>query len=126
MSTLTPAQLSGLRVALSSRLDVLRGEIHAAEQAARQPAAAVEPHDVADLKDRAGQDASTQLHDAETQRDIDEFAIVQAALARLDAGTYGACVDCGEAIALARLQAQPAAARCTACQAAAEARLARR
>ncbi len=40
----------------------------------------------------------------------------QAALARLDAGTYGVCVDCGETIAQARLEFRPEAARCLACQ----------
>lgn len=39
-----------------------------------------------------------------------------AALARLDAGTYGVCIDCGEQIAAARLEFRPEAARCLACQ----------
>ncbi len=37
---------------------------------------------------------------------------VQAALARLDAGTYGVCVDCGQPIDEARLEFRPEAARC--------------
>ena len=35
---------------------------------------------------------------------------------RIAEGTYGDCIDCGVAIPLARLQVQPAAARCIACQ----------
>lgn len=42
---------------------------------------------------------------------------VDAALARLAERTYGACVDCGEPIAPARLEALPAAARCVRCAA---------
>ncbi|QWF23377.1 TraR/DksA family transcriptional regulator [Nocardioides sp. LMS-CY] len=40
---------------------------------------------------------------------------VDAALARLDAGRYGVCVDCGATIPAGRLEARPAAARCVAC-----------
>ena len=42
----------------------------------------------------------------------DRRAEVQAALDRLDAGTYGACVDCGQPIDAARLEYRPEAARC--------------
>ena len=42
---------------------------------------------------------------------------VDAALGRLDAGTYGVCVDCGTVIPAGRLEARPAAARCVACAA---------
>jgi len=41
---------------------------------------------------------------------------VDAALARLDAGTYGICVACGQPIAPARLEALPTAAQCIDCQ----------
>lgn len=37
---------------------------------------------------------------------------VNAALHRLDAGTYGQCVVCGEAIAAERLEAMPATPHC--------------
>jgi DnaK suppressor protein len=37
---------------------------------------------------------------------------VDAALARIDAGTYGVCVLCGERIAPARLEARPTTDRC--------------
>jgi len=40
---------------------------------------------------------------------------VDAALARLDAGTYGACERCGEPIGAGRLEARPAARTCIAC-----------
>ena len=41
---------------------------------------------------------------------------IQAALARLDEGTYGACERCGEPINPARLEALPTARRCVPCQ----------
>ncbi|MER7545463.1 TraR/DksA family transcriptional regulator [Actinomadura sp.] len=42
---------------------------------------------------------------------------VAAALERIDAGAYGRCVDCGEAVPEGRLEARPDAARCITCQA---------
>jgi DnaK suppressor protein len=39
-------------------------------------------------------------------------AQVKAALARIDDGTYGTCVDCGRPIPDARLEVRPEAARC--------------
>ena len=69
------------------------------------------------------EDSSAQLS---TEREL-EFALdaresaelnqVQAAIDRVEAGTYGVCIDCGTDIALARLQATPEAGRCMACQA---------
>lgn len=49
-------------------------------------------------------------------RDIAEIAAIDAALERLQAGTFGQCLRCGEAISAGRLQAQPSAATCLACQ----------
>ena len=42
------------------------------------------------------------------------------ALVRLEAGRYGLCADCGEPIALARLQSAPQSLRCVACESAHE------
>jgi RNA polymerase-binding protein DksA len=40
---------------------------------------------------------------------------IDAALSKLEAGTYGECEECGEEIAPARLEAKPAARLCIAC-----------
>lgn len=45
-----------------------------------------------------------------------ELATVNAALSRIDAGTYGICLDCGQPIAYARLLADPSAVSCIGCQ----------
>jgi RNA polymerase-binding protein DksA len=47
------------------------------------------------------------------QQHLDE---VEAALLRLDAGTYGTCVECGHPIASERLEALPWASHCIGCQ----------
>ncbi len=44
------------------------------------------------------------------------FALVEAALKRLELGTYGFCEVCGEPIDRARLEALPYAAQCVRCQ----------
>ena len=52
------------------------------------------------------------LRDRATQ----QLELVEAALARLDAGTYGVCQRCGRPIAAERLAALPWAAHCIECQ----------
>jgi RNA polymerase-binding transcription factor len=45
-----------------------------------------------------------------------QLELVDEALARLEAGTFGACVRCGNPIAVDRLEALPWAPRCIDCQ----------
>jgi DnaK suppressor protein len=68
--------------------------------------------------------------DAEHRDDLDlallqmrgeTLARIDAALRRLEAGTYGICGDCDQAISRDRLQALPFAARCRPCEEAREA-----
>lgn len=47
-----------------------------------------------------------------------QLSEIAAALARVDAGTFGVCERCGGAIPDARLEARPTAARCVTCAAA--------
>lgn len=64
----------------------------------------------------------------ERQKDIaiaegfdNELEEIEAALARIDDGSYGTCETCGKAIPKERLEAKPAARFCVEDQAAAEA-----
>jgi len=50
----------------------------------------------------------------QAQRHLEE---IEAAIERLEAGTYGRCELCGEAIGRERLEARPAARICIACAA---------
>jgi RNA polymerase-binding transcription factor DksA len=50
-----------------------------------------------------------------------ELARVDAALARIDAGTYGVCAGCGDLIDPRRLEASPYAVQCADCAGAASA-----
>jgi DnaK suppressor protein len=60
-------------------------------------------------------DPVAQRRSADLQRTIEE---IDAALARIEAGTYGVCVTCGAAIPEERLELRPFAGRCVACTAA--------
>jgi len=79
---------------------------------------------VADSLDRAEADLVDDVEAALLQMATETLAKIDEALARLDAGTYGICVNCGEPIQLARLNALPFAARCRACEERGEARMA--
>jgi DnaK suppressor protein len=70
-----------------------------------------------------GSQAAAASQVFEQQRDLAlrdrstaQLALVEAALARLDDGSFGACVRCGKPIAAARLEALPWAATCIDCQ----------
>jgi len=52
-----------------------------------------------------------------TRRELEQ---ITAAIGRLDNGTYGRCVACGQGIAPARLDARPFADTCIGCQSNAE------
>ena len=74
-------------------------------------------HDVRSFDDRA-QAISERNDEYETA----ELGDIEAALARMDGGTYGQCTECGMTIAPARLNAYPTAKRCIDCQTVAEQR----
>jgi DnaK suppressor protein len=57
-------------------------------------------------------DPVAQRRAADLQETITE---IDAALARIDAGTYGRCVSCGAEIPEERLELRPFAGRCVAC-----------
>jgi DnaK suppressor protein len=71
---------------------------------------------VEDAGDESVAGMLTDLRAGEAERDTMELRAIDAALARIAAGTYGICEDCAQPIDRARLEAAPAAARCVNCQ----------
>lgn len=120
MSSTDQADYPPLRARLEQRKAELLSEL-GENQREVLGAAAEGSAEPGDLKTQAEQQERAAVRDAEATRDHDELVAVRAALARFVDGSYGACVDCGGTIALQRLRAQPAAARCLACQEKAEA-----
>jgi len=79
-------------------------------RAGRADERAADEQDVAESYQRSDVDLAVVQMKAETVARID------AALRRVDAGTYGRCVECEDAIAFERLRALPFALRCTSCE----------
>lgn len=119
---LDKATLARFGAALERRRTELEQDIRAKLAAAREVAGSGAIDQVIEGGDYANADLIAALDIAEVQRDVVELRELNAARARMDAGTYGACADCGTDIPLGRLDAYPAAIRCTACQASAETR----
>jgi DnaK suppressor protein len=120
-AALTSAERTRLRAELEARRTALRVEVKA------QLAGSGDDR-VVGLRNRIQEsgeewgvaDGLAELDLAEVRHALAELTEVDAALARMRDGTYGECVDCGVAIAPARLAAYPTAQRCVACQGAHE------
>ncbi len=71
------------------------------------------------VKDPGDQALSTTmetLRNSLQDTELLEYNRIVQALEKLEAGTYGICIDCGEDISEKRLTFYPNAARCIACQ----------
>jgi DnaK suppressor protein len=82
----------------------------------------VEGEELPDPSDRATaeEQRATTLRLAARERKLEDK--IRAALARLDAGTFGRCLSCGNPIPLERLKARPVTDLCVACKSEAEGR----
>jgi len=115
---LSAQELETLRVRLRALRDQIGGSVsdrlhrHGLDQ--HEDAAL--PNRRLDTDDEAAAESATTMDIAHVARNAEELAIVDAALARVEAGDYGCCLDCGDDIARDRLAANPAASRCTECQ----------
>jgi len=71
---------------------------------------------VHDTGDEAVAELLGSLSTIAAEQETRELHEIEAALARIQQETYGICAICGEAIAIERLQANPAAICCIRCQ----------
>jgi len=106
------ARLLAERAAVLERMAATASDLTAVTEAARD----------SNLDDEHDPEGATiawerQLTAAVGSRSTRRLAEIDAALQRLDAGTYGVCEACGRAIDPARLDALPAARRCVSCAA---------
>jgi len=101
-------RLEDVRDELDRSVAVLNGDHQA------NPLVADYPQDPADAgTNLAESDRAEAILAAAKARRV----LVLEALARMDAGCYGLCRDCGKPVPDGRLEAKPEAARCLACQA---------
>lgn len=106
-------QLLAQRASLLEQLKSLRGGTVGRAEASAEHFA--HPED-----STAQVNSARDLEFAMDERETAELRLIDAALARIEAGTYGQCIDCGVEIPVARLHAAPEAPRCIACQEKAE------
>jgi RNA polymerase-binding transcription factor DksA len=120
-TTLTDSQRAQLHQLLEQRKAQLLAELGDIQRDTLAAAAGQDGTEAPeDPRDQADRLAHHTVRDAEATRDHDELVAVRAALARWADGSLGECTDCGQPVGVARLLAQPAAARCIACQSKAE------
>lgn len=94
-------QLEERLSALKSRLSTLKGDIR-------------QPHS-GDSVEQAQERENDEVLDAIGNETYHSIRLIQAALERIENGTYGLCGVCGEPIGEARLRAMPEAIRCLGC-----------
>ena len=102
------AKYDALAEQMKARFAELAGRTGQIEDELREP-----------LEPRFSEQA-TQLEDEDPLEGIDDVLLaemqqIEAALHRITDNAYGTCVDCGDEIAMARLEAMPTAIRCINC-----------
>jgi RNA polymerase-binding transcription factor DksA len=97
-----------IRTQLEARLDSLRGRLAEFSETLREPEDDDFEEQASDLDD---DDILVRLSRAGRT----EAQLIEAALKRIDNGTYGMCVECGKPIAKRRLRALPEAVQCLDC-----------
>lgn len=115
MVELRKKEITTLRGELESRRDELQARLGEDMESVRSG----EAGDTRGGSDRGDESVSTVEQEFRLKRAESgnrELVEINAALARMDAGEYGICVDCDEPIGAARLKAVPAVARCIRCQ----------
>lgn len=113
---LTPEQLEELAQALRARRDALTAETHAGADRSREEDFRTLAGSVGDTGDEAVADMLADIANAEISRDVSELRQIEAALQRIEDGSYGTCNSCGQGIRFVRLQVYPTAQRCIKCQ----------
>lgn len=116
MPELSEKQLQQLQQRLRNRREELREIIHRElANASRE-----DYTELAGMVHDAGDESFAELlrgiNLTTRARELDEIRDVEAALERIRNGTYGRCLDCGDAITYERLDAYPTAKRCITCQ----------
>ena len=100
------------RARLAQELDSLAVE-SAATKEARAPVA-LDPQSVGRLSRMDAIQIQAMAQETERRRQA-RMAALRAALKRIEDGTFGACLACGEEIAAKRLEFDPATATCIDC-----------
>lgn len=76
----------------------------------------IRPEEFTDELDQTSTENETGMRMRLRNREALYLKKMEEALARIHAGTFGSCLDCGEEIPLKRLEARPTATHCVDCK----------
>ena len=99
-----------MKARLESRLEELKREVTEIDQTLREP-------ETRDDEDRATEREEDEVLEGLGNSAQAEIEAIEAALKRIELGTYGECTSCGKPIGDARLDAVPHVAFCIDCAA---------
>lgn len=104
----TPQEVAQIRARLMQHKAELQKRVTTIHEHARDPLEQ-------DSAEQAAQLGNVAVVSALESEAVQQIAEIDAALQRLEAGTYGICVSCGEPIGEGRLKVRPAATQCREC-----------
>ena len=107
-------RLEDLKATLESRRSELAHDVHDKIRDVRSDG--ITERGVLDTAESSEVDTQDDIELALIQLKAEALNKIDAALHRIDEGTYGDCSDCGAEIAEARLRALPFAVRCRDCE----------
>src|SRR5712691_11148884 len=116
MPSLTPDEIQKFKQRLQQRRQQLIQEIHANRVDTDNKNFSDMTGGVRDAGDESLAIQLSDLNISSAEKQVTELRQVEAALQRIDEGTYGKCIDCGGDIPVQRLEVYPTAERCTYCQ----------
>jgi DnaK suppressor protein len=116
------ADHADLRRRLAQELSLVERRIREIDVAPAESERGASGESMFDETDHIHQSQAQEIRFATRERLAGRLARIRAALDRLAGGGYGLCVECGEPIGRARLQAMPEVERCVRCQERAERR----
>jgi RNA polymerase-binding transcription factor DksA len=105
---MTMSGTDDVRTHLLARLEELRARIAHLDAELHQPLSA-------DWEEQAVDMEVQDSVEGQERAALSEIRRIEATLRRIDDGSYGDCIDCGNAISPQRLAALPTAAKCIAC-----------
>ena len=108
MKNRTPAETAAIRTRLVEQRQELAARITRIHAHARDPLEA-------DSSEQAAQLGNVAVVSALETEGTEQILAIDAALRRLESGTWGMCTRCGEPIDEARLRARPASTECVGC-----------
>lgn len=114
--SLSKKQRATLGRVIAARHEDLKSQAQAHAQQLREDEFRMLAGAVGDPVDQATAEFIRGVDSAAVGRDLKALRKLEAARARLAAGEYGVCIDCGLEIEYKRLIARPCAERCFFCQ----------